>query len=208
MNMDIPQQLAIVLDSASTSITQDGELPATERKAILEAIETLSKAEHSDAGYLRRARLAIICAKEVLTHVPPYAEVLQSAKSMLTHGIAALAGRHDLKILQRENGAFHTKVVDLLPQGEAAFVAAYAGMTVFSAINTVLYDTNFAVIGQDEKSVDPDDWDVGYYGSLAASGSAIWEAKGGSDSRRAYWNWYLGSAIPCAWDVQLPIDIG
>jgi hypothetical protein len=117
-----------------------------------------------------------------------------------------LAGKYELKVLQRDNGAFHTKVVDLLPQGETAFVAAYAGMTTFSAINTVLHDTNLDLIGQDEKCVDPDDWDVGYCGSLAASGSAIWESKGGEDRRRAYWTWYLDSAIPRAWDVQLPLD--
>jgi len=204
--MRIPQQLAAAIDNAAASISQDGELPASERKVILVTIEELSKVEHSNAGYLRRARLAITCAKEVLRHMSPYENVLESARLMLAHGVAALTGNYEFKVLQKENGAFHTKVVDLLSQGETAFVATYAGMTVFSAINTVLYDTNFDLIGLDAKSVDPDDWDVGYYGSLAASGSAIWEAKGGAESRRVYWTWYLKAAIPFAWDVQSQLD--
>lgn len=80
-------------------------------------------------------------------------------------------------------------------------------MTVFAAINTILYDTNFDVVGENEKSVFPDDWDVGYYGALALSGSAVWEEKGGDANRRSYWRWYLESAIPWAWDVLASLPV-
>ncbi|KAG8155164.1 Imm5 family immunity protein [Burkholderia catarinensis] len=204
--MNVPQKLADELSSAQALITLDGELPAAVRRGILQLIEELSSAEHADAGYLRRARLAIICAREVVDRLSPYADVLVTARTILASGIAALAGKYDLSVLQRHNDEYHTKVVDLFEHGEVAFVPVYAGMTVFAAINTILYDTNFEVVGENEKSVPPDDWDVGYYGALAVSGSAIWEAKGGAESRRLYWLWYLESALPRAWDVLAPLQ--
>ncbi|WP_197337258.1 Imm5 family immunity protein [Ralstonia solanacearum] len=205
--MTIPQKLATSLKAASILITQDGELPAGSRKDILLLIEELSSVEHVDAGYLRRARLALICAREVLGHIKPYEDVHVDALAILERGTAALSGKYALEKLKKENGELHTKVIDLFEHGEVAFVAAYSGMATFAAINTILYDTNFDLVGGDEKGVPPDDWDASYYGSLAVSGSAVWEGKGGIESRADYWRWYLEGAIPQAWDVVSPLKI-
>ncbi|WP_179296961.1 Imm5 family immunity protein [Burkholderia ubonensis] len=205
--MNIPQELSDVLSSSQALITSDGELPAAARKDILQLIEVLSSAEHANAGHMRRARLAMICAREVVDRLSPYADVLAAARTIFASGIDALAGKCDLTLLERNNGEYHTKVINLFEYGEVAFVPVYAGMTVFSAINTILYDTNFDVVGENEKTVPPDDWDVGYYGALAVSGSAIWEAKGGAESRRSYWLWYLENALPRAWDVFAPLQV-
>ncbi|MGV2288358.1 Imm5 family immunity protein [Trinickia sp. YCB016] len=205
--MAIPQQLAVELAAASSSIGQDGELRAISRMNILRLIEALSSTEHASAGYLRRARLAIVCAHEVFERIKPYSNVLADARTMLEKDVMAISGKYDLSRLQKECGDFHTTVIGLFEHGETAFVSAYAGMAVFAAINTILYDTNFDLVGENEKNVPPDDWDVSYYGSLAASGSAIWELKGGEENRRAYWQWYLGEAIPRGWDVLVPLEV-
>ncbi len=147
----------------------------------------------------------MLCAEEAIDRLNPYASVLTAARTILANGADALAGKYDLVCLERDNAAYHTRVIDLFGHGEAAFVPVYAGMTVFAAINTILYDTNFDVVGENEKSVRPDDWDAGYYGALAFSGSAVWEEKGGDASRRLYWRWYLESAVPRAWDVLAPL---
>ncbi|WP_083266059.1 Imm5 family immunity protein [Burkholderia lata] len=202
-----PNELTTALSLSLAAITADGELPANTRRDLLRLIEGLSAAEHADAGYLRRARLAMLCAEEVIDRLSPYASVLTAARTILTNGTDALAGKYELARLERDNGEYHTQVIDLFEYGEAAFVPVYAGMTVFAAINTILYDTNFDLVGENEKSVRPDDWDVGYYGSLAISGSAIWEAKGGGASRRSYWRWYLEDAVPRAWDVLAPLQV-
>ncbi len=149
----------------------------------------------------------MLCAEEAIDRLSPYVNVLTAARTILTNGAAALVGEYELAGLERDNGEYHTKVIDLFEYGEAAFVPVYAGMTVFAAINTILYDTNFDLVGENEKSVRPDDWDVGYYGSLAISGSAVWEAKGGAASRRSYWQWYLKEAVPRAWDVFAPLQV-
>lgn len=108
-------------------------------------------------GYLRCARLAVICAREVLDRLSPYASVLTAAEAILASGIGALSGQCDLPTFEIANGEYHTKVIDLFEHGEPAFVSVYAGMAVFSAINTILYDTNFDMVGESEKSVPPDD---------------------------------------------------
>ena len=203
--MAIPQKLIYEIAEAEKMISSDGELPAAKRKHLLQLIEEQSVAEHANAGYLRRARLALICASAVVEYAQSFPEVFNAAKSILASGIAALSGKYDLVRLETENEAFHTEVVDLLEHGEISFVPVYAGMTCFSALNTVLYDTNFDVVGENEKSTPPDDWDAGYYASLVKSGSAVWEAKGGSDSRRRYWKWYLEYALPQAWEVLAPL---
>nr|WP_249172939.1 Imm5 family immunity protein [Burkholderia vietnamiensis] len=79
------------------------------------------------------------------------------------------------------------------------------GHSHFSVIDTILYDTNFDVVGVSEKSVPPDHWGADHYAALAVSGSAIWEATGGAERRRSYWLWYLQNAVPLAWDVFVPL---
>jgi hypothetical protein len=206
--MDVPQELAAGLGVAEKSIGSDGELGAGVRKGLFEFIEKLSVPENANAGYLRRARLALICALRVVDKLGSHPDIQRAARKMLAAGVTALSGRYDMAVLERENGAFHTEVIDLLQQGEDAFVATYAGMASFAAINTVLYDANFDTIGQYEKEVAPDDWDAGFYASLAVSGSAIWEDEGGAQSRAAYWRWYLNDAIPLAWNVEIPVVAG
>ncbi|MET3131330.1 hypothetical protein AAKU55_001592 [Oxalobacteraceae bacterium GrIS 1.11] len=207
MKTTLPENLVSALDGAKNLITQEGELPAHVRKMLLELIEDLSVVEHSKAGYLRRARLALICAQKTLIHISQYNEVFRSAQDILLKGHFAISGKYDLTSLEKENGNFHTDVIDLQEHGDVAFIPVYAGMACFSAINTILYDTNFEVIGTYEKETSPDDWDAGYYASLAASGSAVWENKNGNMERLIYWRWYLETAIPQAWEVELVLDL-
>jgi hypothetical protein len=204
--MNIPEILAVELTASKNSITRQGELPADCRGKILRLFEDLSVAEHANAGYLRRSRLALICAQESIRRIIPYESVGSVAKAMILNGSLAISGKYDLKTLERENGNFHTEVINLLEHGDTAFVAVYAGMACFSAINTILYDTNFELIGKYEKDVPPDDWDSSFYGSLAAAGSAVWESKNGQAERLKYWRWYLEEAIPRAWDIDLSLE--
>jgi hypothetical protein len=167
------------------------------------SVDRPSRSQH---GLYRRYRLALACALKVVDRMKPYPDVFALAESMLAKGLMAMRGSFDLKLLQRETGALHTKVMDLFEHGEAAYVSAYAGFACVSALNTVLFDTDFDKAGADEMQIDPDDWDPSFSASLAMSGSAIWEKKGGNDLRRAFWQWYLNAAIPLAWEVTTPLS--
>ena len=202
-----PEKLSTALIAARNSIAQDGELFADSRKKLLDLIEELSAVEHSNAGYLRRSRLAFICAQKSLLIIKPYEEVFDFAQLMLSRGRTALLGKYNLKFLEKDNGEFHTEVNNLFEHGEDAFASVYAGMACFSAINTILYDADFESIGQYEKNISPDDWSACFYASLAVSGSAVWENKNGSHERLRYWHWYLDNAIPWAWNVELDLTL-
>ncbi|KPC52550.1 Imm5 family immunity protein [Amantichitinum ursilacus] len=200
-----PLLLSGALEAAVQSITDDGELSSVERKRLMQIMEDLSAREHVDAGYLRRARLALLCANEVLDKIQPHSLVYSQALSMLRNGLSALGGNYDLLKLRNDNGVFHTGLIDLFDFGEAAFTSVYAGMACFSAINTILYDVDFELMGRSEKEVPPDDWDASFYAALAKSGSAIWEGKGGGEQRRKFWLWYLQIGIPLCWNVQIQL---
>ena len=80
-------------------------------------------------------------------------------------------------------------------------------MACFTAINTIMYDTNFDAVGENEKEISPEDWDPSFYASLAASGGAVWEIKNKVKERFEYWSWYLEVAIPRAWNIELELNI-
>jgi hypothetical protein len=199
-----PDELSDALAIAKQSIDQNGELPASSRKFLFQRVQDLSVHEHPDAGYLRRSRLALGCAFEVVGLMNHYNIARTHAEDILHAGIQALLGRHELASLEHENARLHTEVIDLLEHGETAFVSVYAGMACFSAINTILYDTNFDLIGANERDVPPDEWDAAFHASLAVTGGAVWENKGDPETRRQFWLWYLDQAIPYAWDVKAP----
>jgi hypothetical protein len=205
--MNIPKRLEFELATSKNDIKQDGDFPAACREKILRVIEELSIVEHSNAGYLRRSRLALICAQASIVRVAKFENVNKVARAMIQNGQLALLGQCDLKMLEKQNGNFHTEVIDLLEYGDdEALLAVYAGMACFSAINTILYDTNFDLVGKYEKDVPPDDWDPSFYGSLAAAGSASWEMKNGEAERSRYWRWYLETAIPKAWNIEMSLE--
>jgi hypothetical protein len=204
--MKLPKVLSLELQNLSSSLDEAGELPAPSRQALHQLIERLSSEEHVDAGYLRRARLAILCAWKSSDRLHAYPAVLARAESVASNGLLALKGQYELKDLEAENGRLHTEASDLLEEGEHAFTAVYGAMAFFAAINTVLYDINFDILGQKEKSLPADSWDASFFASLAISGSASWEEQGGESERRSFWNWYLTTAVPLAWNVLLPLE--
>ncbi len=205
--MTIPPVLLQQLEESKGHITEEGNFPSHFRKAILFLLENLSVIEHEDAGYLRRARLALICAKRVIPLISSIGELRESALAIINNALLALAGEFSMSMLELENERFHTKAVDELHNGESALVSVYAAMASFAAVNTVLFDVDFEKVGIDENVLPPDEWDASFYASIAVSGSAVWERKGGYAERSAFWNWYLQTAIPLAWDVETDLGL-
>lgn len=206
MNM-LPSELSQQLDQAKNRVNADGDLPAVERADIHDLIEALSRKEHVDAGYLRRARLALICALKTIELLASVQDVHARAIAVLGKANSALQGTEDLKQLEKENGRLHAAVLDLMNPEGAGLQAIYAGMACFAAVNTVLYDGRLESQRESELKVSPDEWPACFYACIAKAGSASWEEKGGSSERAAYWNWYLLEAIPKAWDVHQVIDV-
>jgi len=195
-----------ILTICAEQFTSAGELPAALRKHLLLQVEALSVAEHANAGRLRRARLGILCASRVQNALQVWPELARSVRRALASAVQVLAGELDPASLEQINMRLQPDVVNLLEQGEGAFVAVYAGLSAVAAINTVLYDTDFEAVGENEQEVDPDTWDPSFYASLAACGGAVWENGPDEHLRREFWTWYLHEAVPMAWDVRLSLN--
>jgi hypothetical protein len=202
INKAIPASLVSTLQRAALAIDDDGELPSAVRGRIFQQIRVLSDA-HAGAAYLRQARLALACGLEVVGYLKGYPAPLAFAQAMLANGINTLDGLYSLAALQKDNETFQSVVVSLFEEGDAAFSPVYAGLACYSAINAVLHDAT--AVSERGDALPPEDWDVGYYSSLAVSGSAVWEGKGGAAARRTFWYWYLEQAIPGAWDLREPL---
>jgi hypothetical protein len=203
--LGIPNELSEFLSSSESFIDENGELTTTRRKEIHLLVEKLSKQEHDDAGYYRRAKLAIACAYFCLDFLKGHKTEFDLAKNMLEKSILALQSQFDIKELESSNGHLYTAFTNLTDQDEPDFKAVYAGFACFSAANVVLYDNDFDVLGLNEKESDPSDWEASYYASLAHCGGAIWESVGDIDKRKEFWIWYLRVAIPFAWDMEKPL---
>jgi hypothetical protein len=203
----LPSELSQLLDRAKSLINTDGDLPAEVRADIHDLMEAMSQKEHVDAGYLRRARLGLICALRAIEHLRPEKDVYARAVAVIGKANRALQGTEDLKQLEKENGRLHAAVLDLMNPEGTGLQAIYAGMACFAAVNTVLYDGRLESQRESELKVPPDEWPACFYSCIAEAGSASWEEKGGSSERATYWNWYLSDAVPKAWDVRIEIEV-
>jgi hypothetical protein len=203
--LGIPNELSEFLSSSESFIDKNGELPAIRRKEMHLLVEKLSTQEHDDAGYYRRAKLAIACAYLSLNYLKAHKTAFDLAENILEKSILTLQSQFDIKELESLNGYLYTASTNLTDQDEPDFKAVYAGFACFSAANVVLYDTNFDILGSNEKESDPSDWEASYYASLAHCGGAIWEGVGDIDKRKEFWIWYLQVAMPFAWDMKKPL---
>jgi hypothetical protein len=199
--MSVPKTLAGALSKAAGEIDDSGHLPARGRRLIHLSIEELSRRQHRNAGYFRRAKLALRCAHHCLPRLSPFPELKAAASELMSLSEKALQSEFPLDELEVRNQAFHT-LVDDLPSSDVGLRASYAGMASFTAVEVVAYDFDYSILDKDEIEVDPDRWDSAFYSSLAESGSAPWEKKGGTAERKAYWKWYLEHAVPEAWDFD------
>lgn len=204
--MNLPEKLSIELKEAESKIDSQGQLSLAVRYQLQKTIEELSLQEHENAGYFRHSRLAIACAHKNIALLDRYPAARKMADAILTNAALALSSQFELPTLESQNNKLHTEIINLINLGEAALQAVYAGMACFAACGTVLYgvDLEAQPTDQGEIDIDPDDWDAAFYGSLAESGSAAWENKGGQEARAAYWAWYLKKAVPFSFFIENP----
>jgi hypothetical protein len=194
---------------AESRIDARGELPAEQRGELFGLLEALSAAEHPRAGFLRRARSELLCARRVLPLLASRTVEYGRCVEVLQNAMQALRGQFAMETLRSQNGALHTQVIDMLQEGEDAYRRVYAGMAVFAAVNAVLFDVDLQAASAPDLEVPPDEWTACFYASLVDAGAACWEDLTKSDDakRRAFWIDYLHEVIPTAWEVTQEIRI-
>ena len=95
---------------------------------------------------------------------------------------------------------FKTFLDDKFLLGEKYFRGIYAGFSCWSAVGTVLYDSMLETKETSEITIPPEKWDSSFYSALAISNGVIWAETGDVEARKNFWNWYLDTAVPDAWN--------
>lgn len=97
----------------------------------------------------------------------------------------------------------NTHLDDKFLLGDQHFPAVYAGFSWWAVARDGLNPTSPVQQSGSEMEINPDEWSPAYLASLAASESATWEGIGGTDERRAFWDWYLTEAVPTAYEQAI-----
>ncbi|WP_299979430.1 Imm5 family immunity protein [uncultured Pseudoteredinibacter sp.] len=200
MSNDIPDELLRMIEEGSSILECSSELSLGFRIQLHRGIEALSKDLHPDAGYYRRAKIALACAYKTLPIWEGCYDVDGTARNILSLSIQCLAGEEPLEELKIQAERFETIVNNIMCSSEDNIVASYAGFSCLSAFETVVYDYDFSMEAKTEKDCTPECWDACFNSSLAISGGATWESVVLNESaRKEFLLWYLKVALIETW---------
>lgn len=156
-------------------------------------------------GLLRRTRLCMLCVERVL---PVFAHAQRAAgerlvraedepRALLDFTREYLEGRCSWDEAWQRSMRFGTMLQhahEMMPHhARAALVLHASGATLGTALK------DMGEYGGTTRDRDLDAWDANTYACWAEVGVAPWEPRGGA-RRRAFWEWYLGRAVPRAFE--------
>lgn len=190
---------AVQEGKATLARNSEGELSLPVRKKIWAAMGA-----KDDAGKARRFKLAMSCAKQVMSiwerafldNKGPE-QVLQAAQDYLD-------GELHESDLRNCISDFWTKLDDLIYEGEflAEINAGFAAASAASiAVTDELFEEDKLEDSTLDEELDPYEWDAGYYASIAYSDSGTSDHTSESVLRRQFWSWYLNDAVPATWSA-------
>ncbi|MBO0805937.1 MAG: hypothetical protein J2P25_23055 [Nocardiopsaceae bacterium] len=204
--MNNGSDLKLITDEYVASIDASGELPLRTRDLLTKKIGDLLDGD-LDIFNAYTVLLGIKCAERVWPiwerMFPDDKEPIELARRAV-HSIITRSPGETPTV--REVGLLHSNFDNKFPLGEKFFTAIYAGLACWAVARDVIapfVDMDFEDDpGSDESEseidIDHDDWEAGYYASIAVAGGATWEDTGDPEKRRQFWIWYLTSAVPGA----------
>jgi len=206
--MAIDAELTNQLIRARAEVEQHpiGELSFATRHDVLRAMGPLladAEGRHTiiGPGLRRRTRLAISLVRPVL----PLWEAHYPAKHphrMLELAQDYIDGRCDREKLRSEVSAFSGALdTSDTPDKQLAYIAARAAVSAgFVAESDELLEPDEGITKEElEDPQDPDHWDCAYWAAGAVSGGMQWEAGFDPVRHKAFWLWYVDTAVPAAW---------
>ncbi len=154
-------------------------------------------------GLHRRATLAILSARRV---IPIWESVWPNDNTphhILVEAGQVLNGLVEPQTADRDFGEFWT-YMDSLASRLKNSSAVMVGYSAAKALCTALFDEKFDPFHINyeltDADVDPYDSDAAFAAAVAYAGGTIWNTDSISSKRREFWEWWLGEAVPSAWD--------
>ena len=177
-------------------IDGQGELPLRVRNRLLGQIITRLPGEQERAAFI--GHLGLTCAERSwgiwLSAFEAETEPMDLAREAVLSATGGPSPREGMDRL----GILKASLDGKFALGENYFAAIYAGFSCWAVARDALARCTSVESVDSELSIAPEEWDACFLASLAVAGGAIWEDVGDNDSRRAFWLWYLGAAIPHA----------
>ena len=184
------------IDRAHAAIDACGELSYLNRVALLRSFDDAPS--KTTLGWVRRASLAIVCARECASFWTPAAVASFELGPVLDFAQACLRERRMFSELSDVAENLDLNVEDVLALGPSHFTAAYAGYATVAAARTVIRDETLDESVSGELTLAVPLWGSAFWASCALAGGAVWEDDRDTDdgARRRFWLWYLDRAIP------------
>jgi hypothetical protein len=182
-----------------------GHLPLPNRKSIWREFgPTMVKVVPPVAeGILRRGALAFLTVTQSL---PVWHSTLNTRD--VEEGLRAVP-RFARQEIGREE-AFQTlqnlwsTMEKVLARGEKFFRASYVAAAASSAIDTIINDADYPKNSDESQEQDEDrdpyEWDASLYSCMALTDDVWADPPVYVEERRSFWMWYIGEAIPEAYE--------
>lgn len=197
------QNLSDMLAKALEEVAADpvNGLSFATRKAILLELGPVASEATINAGLIRRTRLCVESVKRVLkiwdAHYPT-----KQPERMVELAEGYLQGSFSAKQVDKEALSFRGGLDSSdTPDKQPAYLVGRG------AVCAALVATTDELLEPDEgisleelmAPEDPDYWDCAYWVAAAEAGGMPWEKSFDRAKYGAFWEWYLGYAIPKAW---------
>ncbi len=203
MNTELRNRIA----NAKTEIAQDPnhELSFRTRKEILRELGPVLDRGIIGVGLLRRTNICIWVVKRVLSIWEAHYSS-DHPHRMIAFAEQYLSGKCTRSEVIEESEGFRGGLDNSdLPERQSAYLVGRGSVcAAFVAIDDeLLKPTNYTT---EEELYDPDDpdvWDCAYWIAGAESGGMPWESSFDRFRYRAFWEWYLDTAVPDASLIEL-----
>ena len=170
------------IDRAHAAIDACGELSYLNRVALLRSFDDAPS--KTTLGWVRRASLAIVCARECASFWTPAAVASFELGPVLDFAQACLRERRMFSELSDVAENLDLNVEDVLALGPSHFTAAYAGYATVAAARTVIRDET---LDEETRMTERGD----------ASGSGIWTGRFQASSRHDQRQFHGAGRPPC-----------
>jgi len=187
--------VARLLAEARRALADDpeGALALRYRKALWRGLAGLSGAR---TGYERRVRLNQACVRQVLDRWDGHFPGDQGVEAMLDVATRRVAGMIADEAAGDARDRFYVEVVENRRYpGDAS--AMFVGLAAANTVMEARIEDNADAIpeAEDDEQLDPEAYDTSYMCASAAA-RGLNGRPADAAARRAFWTWYLDTAIP------------
>ncbi|HQT62365.1 MULTISPECIES: Imm5 family immunity protein [unclassified Acidiphilium] len=195
--------LAHSIDIARHELEASGRVSLPRRRAIWRAMYPDVETKHGcDIGHRRLVLLDILTVQRVMPLWHAVFPSDDSPASMLRIALDIAFGRSDPILAEKTRDSLYVDIVENRIYAKGQEMALFVGHAAANTITTALFqgvpDENADV---DDEDLDPESFEPSMLAAAAEAGGLPWAEATNREKERAFWDWYLGTAITRAYEM-------